>query len=615
MATVALQWLKTNWNASGGLAPGARLHLFRTCRLVAALIMLGVFPAMAMVSSEPLAVVAALVLYGVLPAAVAVDVRRPQELDRAIIASLLITEIVLIGGVLRGLPPVSALSLIAVVCIEAYIVGSKDIRAKITALTLLTSFAIAAVMASGQAVALDGLQGEISFWAPLTIAVALTVNVAMLTRALLRGVETERSIAGDQQIFAHEIEAMVSETVVAVDRSGSAVRISDNAPRVLGLSVESLRGRGLSEMVLVADRPQFLTALSDCAHSGAGRKLRVRMRASEDNAAPHYRWVEVGVLPSPSVEGTAIATLRDIAEQVTEEERLTAVAGEVEAAKGARAAFLTTVNHELRTPLNAIIGFSEILANPATLPQSPERMQEYAVIINAAGHDLLRMVTTMIDVTRLDSGVYEFETETSDLRGVVEHTLEVFRGETDAKDVRFETNAAPDALEANIDVRAFRSILNQLLANAVKFGDAKHPVVVALEKNGARIDISISNQGAGITKDKLELLGRHFARADDGLAREKGGIGLGLSLARGLTELHGGTLTINSQLGKSTTVTLSLPASGAEPVAHHMPVANNVHVLVAPKGSSQGTLAEDQKSVGMDNQKQGRPHDRKRIRA
>ena len=119
MATVALQWLKTNWNASGGLAPDARLHLFRTCRLVAALIMLGVFPAMAMVSSEPLAVVAALVLYGVLPAAVAVDVRRPQELDRAIIASLLITEIVLIGGVLRGLPPISALSLIAVVCIEA----------------------------------------------------------------------------------------------------------------------------------------------------------------------------------------------------------------------------------------------------------------------------------------------------------------------------------------------------------------------------------------------------------------------------------------------------------------------------------------------------------------
>jgi two-component system, cell cycle sensor histidine kinase DivJ len=606
MATVALQWLKMNWNASSGLALDARLHLFRSCRLVAAVLMLGVFPAMAMASSEPLAVVAALVLYGVLPAAVAVDVRRPEELDRAIIASLLISEIVLIGGVLRGLPPISALSLISVVCIEAYVVGSKSIRIKITTLSALTCFAIAAIMMSGSTLLPEGFEGEVSFWAPLTVAVALIVNVAMLTRALLGSVELERSLASDQRILAHEIEAIVSETVVAIDRSGSAVRISDNASRVLGLTVESLRGRGFSEMVLVVDRPQFLTALSDCAHGGIGRKLRVRMRASSDNTAPQYRWVEASVSASHAASDIAIATLRDISEQVLEEEGLLASAAEAEMAKSARGAFLTTVNHELRTPLNAIIGFSEILANPATLPQSPERMQEYAEIINNAGHDLLRMVTTMIDVTRLDSGVYEFDAEIMDLRRVIEHAVEAYRGEAEAKDTEFVIGSAPNGLEANIDTRALRNILNQLLSNAVKFGDGRHPVVLALARNDAMIDISISNHGVGIAKEKLETLGRHFSRGDEGLGRETGGIGLGLSLARGLTELHGGKMSITSVLGKSTTVTLSIPAAGSSAISAPSIVSSNVHVLVAPQALP---------AITTDISKQNLKNDRQRIRA
>ncbi len=561
MSSTAL-WSLLKDLPNGNLSGHARIRLHRNARLVAAAMMLAAFPAMALVASDPLAVVASLVLFGVLPAAVAVDVRRPARLDRAVILNVIIMVAVLTGGVLRGLPFVSAISLLALVAIEAMLVVSHRQRLAITGIAATGMLVFVTV--SPVELLPAGAQMTVA-WSTALAAMLTISNTAMLLHGTLAGLSSTRRRMREQTIQSLEVEQMVSESVIAIDTHGSVIRVSNNTDRVLGLSMEALKGRGLAELVLVADRPLLLSAISHAAHSRdndepvRNRTFRLRLRTSVMDHKPAYRWIAFGVSPSQSSPHSVIATLRDIDAQVTEEEQMVKAAQEAETAKKARGAFLSTVNHELRTPLNAIVGFSEILANPETIPAGPERVKEYARIINGAGQDLLCMITSMIDITKLDSGVYDFDPEMSLLKPTVEAAVESFRHSAADTIPAIVVSAKEGELACNIDPRAMRSILAQLLSNAVKFGNPKGRITINLKQERDWITVAVSDQGDGIARDKLEQLGRNFARLDDTLGRQHGGIGLGLSLSRSLMNLHGGLIAIDSALGKGTTVTLSFP--------------------------------------------------------
>jgi two-component system, cell cycle sensor histidine kinase DivJ len=581
MALSPLDWLERKWSAAGELAPETRLTLFRRNRIAAAAVILCFLPPMLLLSDEPIAITAALLMFGVLPAVIALDTREPKALERALLMSLAASAAVLIAGVLRGLHPLLAMAALATLAIEAFVAGEARMRRSALAVLAFSGFVVGTLAAASMNVpATDGIT-------PGAVALISTVvvNMAMLTHGMRSGLLRNNVSADDRKTLLTEAESILSDVIIASDRSGSVLRISGNSQRVLGLADDTMLGRGLAELVLVADRPQLLTALCDCAHGGPSRTLRARMRASAEREAPRYRWIEIRITASPDSEGTAIAALRDISHQIEDEERATALAAEAGAAKDARAAFLSTVNHELRTPLNAIIGFSELLANPLTTPQNPARLQEYATLINGAGQDLLRMITAMIDVTRIDSGIYEFEAEQADLRPVIESAIDAFRQEPEAKNASFMFDAPAEVLEASIDHRAFRQVLNQLLSNAAKFGSSAGPVTITLQTDGNWIEIAIADKGPGIPTEKLEKLGRHFERLDESLARERGGVGLGLSLASGLMSLHGGRVAITSKAGTGTTVTLSLLRAGSAAASQ----TSNVHPLPKPPSTEPQT--------------------------
>jgi two-component system, cell cycle sensor histidine kinase DivJ len=589
MTSASHSWRDMKWMTAGALPPAARLRLFRSCRLVGAAVILAVFPPMAMTSGEPFAAIAALFLFGMLPAAIAIDLRRPGALDRAILMSLLASSMILLGGVLRGIPVVSATALLWICVIEAFVVGSRSIRSRALGILAITTAMMLAAPFYNAELLLDGISGGSMAWTTITIAVLIIINVTMLAKGMLLGVARERRMSQEQRIQSREIETMVSETVVATNSSGAVLRVSDNAGRVLGLPAEALKARGLTELVLVADRPQMLTALCDCARGGIDRSLRLRLRTSASSDAPRYRWIEVNISHSVTGGEIAMATLRDISQQVAEEERLSINAADAETARSARAAFLSTVNHELRTPLNAIIGFSDILANPATTPQNADRAREYATIINGAGQDLLRMVTAMIDITRLDSGVYDFEAESADLCSVVEAAVDAFRQEPEGKNtaIKITRTTSTGSLDAPLDQRAFRTVLGQILSNAAKFGGSA-PISVAIGGDPEHLTVKVSDRGPGIPTAQLAALGRHFERLDESLSRDRNGIGLGLSLARGLMGLHNGRMAIESKPGKGTTVTLSLPKSGAKPAT-----ATNIHALVLPSANAASEMTDN----------------------
>ena len=561
MKGVVLHWRAWATAADGGMPAAAfRLRLFREGRLAVAAAGLTAFPALAL--AGPWTAAAALMLAGLLPAAIALDCRKPEDCDRAASMGLVASTAVLAAGILTGLPSEFVLAILALQAIEAVAAGARSPR--IAAIGLFGLVGIASSFATPH--------GEPAEGAGLAMALVVIANAMVLVSGLLRAIAADRRAAAEASLQAREVQDVMSESVVAADRSGAVLRVTGNAERLLGLPGEALQGRGLAELVLVADRPALLTALCGCAHGGEARRLRLRLRASLDDSAPRYRTVEFAV--APGGEGVALAVLRDVTAVVAAEECQAALAAEGEAARRARAAFLSTINHELRTPLNAIIGFSDILANPATTPQSPARLREYAALINGAGQDLLRIVNAMIDITRLDSGSYEFEAEPAELCAAVAAATTAFRldgGIGPAAEVEVVPAEAP--VEVRIDERAFRAVLNQILANAVKFGGSAGPITVSVAASESEASVVVRDRGPGVPTEKLAQLGRHFARGDDALSRSRGGPGLGLSLAAGLMALHGGRIGIANAADGGAVVTLTLPRPDREATG------DNIHPL------------------------------------
>ncbi len=540
---------------------GDRLRLFRDGRLATAAIGLVAFPALAV--SEPWAITAALLLCGLLPAAIALDCREPDGLDRASGMALVAAAAVLAGATLVGLPVALAFAFVAIQAIEAQVVSGRI--ARIFAVASCTLVALIAVGFTASAAASHAMPSAVA-----ALLAMLTVNAGMLVRGLVISQSNQERRASADRMRAGEIEAVMAETIIVADQSGAVIRVSGNTDRILGLPAEALTGRGLTETVLVADRPELLTALCACARGGEARKLRARMRSAIDGSAPRYRSVEFAIMPGEG--GVALASLRDVSDLAAAEEAHATLVSESESASRARAAFLSTVNHELRTPLNAIIGFSDIIANPSTTPTNPERLREYARLINGAGQDLLRIISAMIDITRLDSGVYDFDAEPMDLEAAVLNAVDAFRQEPEGVGAVIDVAPAEETLDALIDRRAFRAVMHQLLSNAVKFGKP-HPIEVRTSVEDRWAVVTIVDRGPGMPADKLAQVGRNFARADEGLTRSHGGVGLGLSLAGGLMALHGGEIRLDSAPGEGTSVVLRLPRAPSVP--------NNVRSLPA----------------------------------
>jgi two-component system, cell cycle sensor histidine kinase DivJ len=539
-----------------------RLQLFRQSRIAIACVMLLIFPMMAALSLEPKAVIASLALFGILPAVVALDTKRPAQLDRALLASMLAAGVVLFAGVLRGLNGISAAAILALLLVEALTLARPAMR---KTLLMLASLGIVGTVTAGHM--LEPVFG-VGQWSLTAITCAMLAHVIAMALGLNRimrdKLAAQKSIHPDAEGF----DAILDQTMIHFERNGAILHVSDNCETILNIPASELLGRGLIDLILVSERPALLTTLSTAAATQTPRTVHLHMRRSLDDAIPHYRWVELKVAPAAS--GQLIGALRDVDDEINEEGELQRARDAAAQAKLARSAFLSTINHELRTPLNAIIGFSEILSNPQTIPVNAAKTQEYATLIHGAGRDLFRKISAMVDVTRLDSGVYDINKEPTDIISLLESAVESFRLEPDANAVPVEfikDATIKDHLDVDLDSGAMRSILFQLLSNAAKFGGALKPIQLHLMASDKDITISIKDSGPGIPQEKLELLGTYFARLDETLNRAHGGIGLGLSLTRGIVALHHGHMRIESRTGKGTNVMLTLPRNSDHAVA------------------------------------------------
>lgn len=225
--------------------------------------------------------------------------------------------------------------------------------------------------------------------------------------------------------------------------------------------------------------------------------------------------------------------------------------------------FLANTSHELRTPLNGIIGITESLLDGVT-GKLPEKTQTNLSLVIASGKRLASLVDDLLDFSRLKRQDLQLQRQPIDLRVLAEVVLKFSEPLLAGKALVLQNDIPPDLPPVEGDENRLQQILHNLIGNAIKFTESGSVRVSAEQQNGM-IAVSIRDTGIGIPADKFESIFESFEQVDASIAREYGGTGLGLTITKQLVELHGGRIWVESEVGKGSTFTFTLPISETRP--------------------------------------------------
>jgi two-component system cell cycle sensor histidine kinase PleC len=229
------------------------------------------------------------------------------------------------------------------------------------------------------------------------------------------------------------------------------------------------------------------------------------------------------------------------------------------AASKAKSEFLANMSHELRTPLNAIIGFSDIIRSK-TFGNSPERYSEYGGYVHQSGQHLLAMISDILELAKIEAGRKKLHQEPIDLMSLVRDQVSIAGEKAAQKSVAVHANLPSRLPLLNADLHAVRQILTNLLSNAVKFTPANGKIEVSATLNtGHEIELCISDNGLGIAAEDQARLFDRFGQESPEVTTASRGTGLGLPIVKGLVDMHGGHIRLESALGEGTRITIYFP--------------------------------------------------------
>ena len=344
-----------------------------------------------------------------------------------------------------------------------------------------------------------------------------------------------------------------SEAICLIDPSGRYLNVNDAMCRQLGYSREELLNMTVFDVAAQTDRETWPARWNSYRELGSrgfeGHRITKDGRTIPvDLTVSHFQFGDREYL---------FIVARDATVRRHIESELRAARDLAETANRAKSQFLANMSHELRTPLNAIIGFSEIISSALFGPLDA-RYRDYAQDIHGSGHHLLRIINDLLDLSKVEAGRLELRDGQVPLAALFETCRRMICERAAAGGI--ELDFGPTNLAVNADELRLEQVLLNLVSNAVKFTPSGGRVAVsALLALSGEVVISVVDTGIGMAAEDIPRALQPFGQIDNSLARPQGGTGLGLPLAQRLVELHGGTLTIDSALGKGTTVTVVLP--------------------------------------------------------
>jgi two-component system cell cycle sensor histidine kinase PleC len=273
--------------------------------------------------------------------------------------------------------------------------------------------------------------------------------------------------------------------------------------------------------------------------TAAGRSLQIHRRA---------------------MPGGIVSLYSDITQRKAVEHRMAQARSQAESANRAKSEFLANMSHELRTPLNAIVGFAEIISKEILGPMADKKYLEYVTDIHSSGLLLLSIINDVLDMAKIEVGKLELAAEPVQISQMVKDTLAMVREQAQKRDIELVASVPNEEIFFVGDERALKQALLNIVSNSVKFSRDGGRVDVRARRDVENLTLEVEDHGIGMSKQAMERALQPFEQADSSISRVYGGTGLGLPIAKGLAEAHGGTLTLESCEGEGTRVRIVLPA-------------------------------------------------------
>jgi signal transduction histidine kinase len=221
--------------------------------------------------------------------------------------------------------------------------------------------------------------------------------------------------------------------------------------------------------------------------------------------------------------------------------------------------FVSNVSHELKTPLALIRMFGETLDSGIVTDEKDRR--KFYGIIRKESERLTHLINNVLDFSRMDAGAKEYNFQEADLNEVVKSTLEAYKFQISDSGFKIESELPDEPMILKIDKDAISQVLLNLLNNAVKYSEEDKNIHVKVRKDSSSAYISVSDHGIGIPQDELKKIFDKFYRVSAARTKETHGSGLGLTLAKHIVEAHGGSIEVESEVGKGSRFTVRIPSS------------------------------------------------------
>ncbi|HTS90715.1 MAG TPA: ATP-binding protein [Stellaceae bacterium] len=378
-----------------------------------------------------------------------------------------------------------------------------------------------------------------------------------------RMIEEERrhqdALRHSHELLLRVIDA-VPVRVSATDKEGRFVFANESFARAIGRPVQAMIGRTPGELrpgaeaeaAMEMDRKVITREVLPAPFEAVVRDLTGEERVLLVNKA---------VLDDDVGRPMLVVTVSlDITDRKKAELAVLAAKEDAELANHSKTEFLANMSHELRTPLNAIIGFSQLMADEVLGPLGNSKYSGYARdICNSAEH-LLGIINDILDVSKLEAGKLEIEEEVLDVAQIVRNLLHFVSDRAGALEVAIDTEIDRELPRLRADSRKLKQVLLNLVTNALKFSHPGGRVLLQARSQDGAVAIDVVDRGIGMDEAEVATAVTRFGQVASTWNRKHAGTGLGLPLAIGLVELHGGTLEIKSRKGEGTTVTVVFPA-------------------------------------------------------
>jgi PAS domain S-box-containing protein len=384
------------------------------------------------------------------------------------------------------------------------------------------------------------------------------LGVGLAWRTYRRGIVAEIRLKESEKRFRHFAET-ASDWFWEAGPDLKITYLSERFCEATGVSPQDLLGRPAREVGLsaIADNDDRQRVATPAAQGAFFSCVSRYVQTSGD-----VQYWKIGALAVFGANGEFLGyrgTGSNVTAEIRAQQALNEAKELADLANRAKSDFLANMSHEFRTPLNSILGFSEIIKDKL-FGNASDKYVDYAHDIFNSGTLLLALVNDILDLAKIEAGRMELYEEIVDVSRVIATVIHLLREKVAAANLHLETKITDGLPLIRADQRKLKQILLNLLSNSIKFTPAGGAVSIAAARRGedGDLEIVIRDTGIGMARQEISKALEPFGQIDNSLTRSHAGTGLGLPLVKALTELHGGTVAITSQVGHGTKVVITL---------------------------------------------------------